>query len=179
VDQGLDHAGNVHDLADLLASASYAALTKGSDRDAIAFVGRAIPLAERLDVPFLWMLVRGNSALAALLTGDIDTARHGFCEELTLCGELVVLPFAHEGLQGLAAVAAVLDDLHRAARLSGAAAAHRYGQPEDPVDARLKVTFFDPARIRQGGDAWDALAREGAALGFADAIAYALEEASA
>jgi hypothetical protein len=79
----------------------------------------------------------------------------------------------------LAAVAAVRDDLHRSARLSGAAAAHRYGRSEDPVDAMLRVTFFDSARTRQGGDAWDALAREGAALGFADAIAYALEDPSA
>jgi hypothetical protein len=175
----LDRAGNVHDLADLLASASYAALTRGSDHDAIAFVGRAIPLAERLDVPFLWMLVRGNSALAALLTGDIDTARHGFREELKLCRELVVLPVAYEGLQGLAAVATVDGDVHRAARLSGAAAAHRYGQPEDALDARLRATFLDPARIRHGADAWDARAQEGAAHGFAHAIAYALGEVSA
>jgi hypothetical protein len=48
----LDRAGNVLDLADLLATAGYAALVRGSDRDAVAFVGRAIPLAERLDAPF-------------------------------------------------------------------------------------------------------------------------------
>jgi len=175
----LDRAGNVLDLADLFATAGYAALARGSDRDAVAFVGRAIPLAEQLDAPFLWMLVHGNAALVALLTGDIDTARHGFREELRLCRDLVALPFAHEALQGLAAVATVDGDVHRAARLSGAAAAHRYGQPEDAVDARLRATFLDPARILERADAWDAWAREGAALGLADAIAYALDEASA
>ena len=74
------------------------------------------------------------------------------------------------------AIAAVHDDLHRAARLSGAAAAHRYGQPEDALDARLDATFFAPARARCGADAWHDTAREGAALSFEDAIAYALEE---
>ena len=124
------------------------------------------------------MLVHGNAALAALLTGDIATARHRFGEELRLCRELVVLPFAGEALQGLAAVATVDGDAHRAARLSGAAAVHRYGRPQDAVNARLRATFLDPARIHGGADAWDARAREGAALDFADAIAYALEEAS-
>lgn len=80
---------------------------------------------------------------------------------------------------GLAAVATVADDGHRAARLLGAAATHRAGEPEDPVDARLKATFFEPARTRCGIDAWDAALRDGAALSFEDAVAYALEEAPA
>ena len=86
-----------------------------------------------------------------------------------------MLPFASEGLLGLAAVAAVRGDVDRAARLVGAAAAHRTA-PEDPVDARLDATFFEPARTRYGADAWDAAARDGSALSFEDAIAYALEE---
>ena len=96
--------------------------------------------------------------------------------KLGLCRELVVLPAASEGVAGLAAVAAVSDDLDRAARLTGAAAAHRYGEPEDPVDVRLDATFLEPARVRWGADAWDAAVREGAALSFEDAIAYALDE---
>ena len=80
-------------------------------------------------------------------------------------------------MAGLAAVAAVRDDdLDRAARLTGAAAAHRYDEPHDPVDARLDATFLEPARARCGADAWDAALREGAALSFEDAIAYALDE---
>jgi hypothetical protein len=39
--------------------------------------------------------------------------------------------------------------------------------------------FFDPARERLGADAWDAAEREGRALGFADAVAYGLEERGA
>ena len=79
-------------------------------------------------------------------------------------------------MAGLAAIAAVRYDLDRAARLTGAAAAHLYSKPQDMVDARLDATFFEPARTRRGADAWDAAFREGAALNFEEAIAYALDE---
>jgi predicted ATPase/class 3 adenylate cyclase len=175
----LDDVGNAYDLADLHAAAAYGALQMGSDRDAKEYVGRATPTTRGLNDPFLWMLLQGNSGLAALLTGDTDAARQAFGEELTLCRDLVYLPFASEGLAGLAAVSALHGDDHRAARLLGAAAAHRYGQPKDPVDARLDATFFDPARTRHGAHAWHAAAREGSALSFEDAIAYALQESPA
>ena len=74
---------------------------------------------------------------------------------------MVIRPIAFEGLRGLAAVAAVDGDDQRAATLVGAAAAHRYEQPEDLVDARLDKDVFGPARIRCGTDAWDAAARDG------------------
>ena len=111
----------------------------GSDRDAMEFAARATPPTRALSDPFVWMLLRGNLGLAALFTGETDAARQGFREELTLCRDLVVLfPFAIEGLAGLAAVSAIHGDDDRAARLVGAAAEHRYGQPEDPVAARLR-----------------------------------------
>jgi hypothetical protein len=68
------------------------------------------------------------------------------------------------------------DDLDRAARLYGAAAAHSYGEPPDAVDARLHSTFFEPARTRRGADAWDAAVHDGEALSFDDAIGYALAD---
>jgi hypothetical protein len=40
--------------------------------------------------------------------------------------------------------------------------------------AALSATFVKPARTRYGADAWDAAAREGYALNFEDATAYAL-----
>jgi predicted ATPase/DNA-binding SARP family transcriptional activator len=172
----LDEAGNVFRLAGLYASAAYGALWDGSDRDAKDFIDAALQIARELNHPFTWMVVHGNLGLIALLTGDTDAARDGFREELTLCRELVVRPFVAEGLRGLAAVDAVQGDVHRAARLVGAAAAHRYGQPEDPVDARLEATFFEPARTLHGATAWNAAARGGGALSFEDAIADALEE---
>jgi hypothetical protein len=172
----LADVGNVHQLANLLTSAAYAAICLGSERDATAFAARATPITRSLDSRFERMINSGNLGLAALLTGETDTAFHAFREELTLCREMVVRPVVFEGLRGLAAVAVVYGDAQRAATLVGAADAHRYDQPEDPVEARLQGAFFEPARTRYGTDPWNAAAREGSALSFEDAIAYALEE---
>jgi hypothetical protein len=168
--------GNVHELADMLTSAAYAALCLGSARDAMDLAARATPIARALASPSVRMINSGNLGLAALLTGQSGTASHAFREELMLCRELVVKPVAFEGLRGLAAVAVVDRDDQRAATLVGAADAHRYETPEDPVEARLDETFFEPASARCGIDAWNAAAREGGKLSFEDAIAYALEE---
>jgi hypothetical protein len=172
----LDDAGNILRLAELLASAAYEALLVSADRDAKAFADSALQIARELDHPATWMLVHGNFALAALLTGDTDAASHAFREELRLCRELVTPTFACEGLLGLAAVAAVQDDVDRAARLAGAATAHVYGPPPDLIQARLDAAFFKGARARCGVDAWDAAARQGAALSFDAAITYAVED---
>jgi predicted ATPase/class 3 adenylate cyclase len=171
----LSDAGNVHQLASLLNSAAYAALCLGGEGDAADFAARATPIADALHDRFERMINRGNRGLAALLTGETDNAWHAFREELALCRDMVVVPVAFEGLRGLAAVAVVAGDDERAATLVGAAEARRYGQ-DDPVDARLDETFFEPARARCGSDAWNATAREGRRLSFEDAIAYALEE---
>jgi predicted ATPase/class 3 adenylate cyclase len=175
----LDDVGNVFHLANLLASAAYGAMGAGSDRDARELIERAIPIARRLDDPSLWMMVHGNFGLAALLTGEIDGARQAFREELRLCRELVVRPFASEGLSGLAAVAATRREDDRAARLAGAAGTFHYGQRYADVEDRLDAAFLEPARARCGVDAWNAAADEGAALSFEHAIAYALQEPSA
>jgi hypothetical protein len=84
-----------------------------------------------------------------------------------------------ERLLGLAAVAAVDNDPDRAARLVGAATAHSYGAQQHEIKARLDAAFLDPARERQGTDAWDTAVHAGAALSFEDAIAYALEDPGA
>jgi predicted ATPase/DNA-binding SARP family transcriptional activator len=172
----LEGVGNVVRLGQLYSDAAYSSLAMGGDHDAKEFADRAAPITRDGDNPGAWMILRGNTGLAALLTGDTDAARDAFREELELCRQLVALPFASEGLLGLAAVAVVEGDLSHAARLCGAAAAHGYGQQQDDVEARLEVAFFTPARTRQGADAWDSTAREGAQLSFADAIAYALDQ---
>jgi serine/threonine-protein kinase PknK len=172
----LERVGNVYYVADLLASAAYAALCLGSDAKACELVARATPAARDVDIPYLSMLLRGNAGLAAYFTGDVDAARSAFRQELELCRELAVLPFAAEGLGGMAAVAAGEGGLERAAWLCGAAQAHRYGQPRDPVDERLRTEVFDPARARLGAEAWDAAMQRGSAMGFQDAIAAALAE---
>jgi predicted ATPase/DNA-binding SARP family transcriptional activator len=172
----LTNVGNVHDLSALLTGAAYSALCLGSAQDAADYAARATPVTRALDNPYAQMINSGNVGLAALLTGDLDTAAQAFREELALCREIVVRPVAFEGLRGLAAVAAVSGDDTRAATLVGAAEAHRCDWPEDPLEARLDGAFFDLARTRYGTDAWNVDAHKGRALSFEDAIAYGLEE---
>lgn len=172
----LDEVGNVYQHADLLNSAAYAALCLGSDRDAKELLDRATPLARALDHPYMWMILRGNAGLVALLTGDMDAATAAFREEVTLSRELVVWPIASEGFLGLAAIATVHGDDHGAARLVGAASAHAYGEQQEVIENRLDAAFFRVARGRYGGETWDAATREGAALSFDDAVAYALDQ---
>jgi len=172
----LTNVGNVHGLAALLTAAAYSALCLGSEQDAADYAARATPTARSSDDPYADMINSGNLGLAALLTGELDTASQAFREELALCREMVILPVAFEGLRGLAAVAAVNGDDARVATLVGAAHTHRYDWPEDPLDARLDRAFFEPARTRYGTDAWNAHADQGGALSFENAIAYALEE---
>jgi hypothetical protein len=172
----LSGVGNLHELANMLTDAAYAALCLGSDRDAADFAARATPITLALDIRYVRMINSGNLGLAALLRGEADTASRAFREELALCRDMVIRPVIFEGLRGLAAVAVVDGDGARAATLVGAAEAHRYDNAPGPVEARLDETFFAPARARCGSDAWNATAREGSVLSFEDAIAYALEE---
>jgi hypothetical protein len=172
----LADVGNLRTLSDLLSAAAYAAMCMDSDDDAVAFVTRAQPVAAESGRRYVGMMLAGNHGLAALFTGDLPAARDAFREELMLCRELVVQPFAQEGLMGVAAIATTDGNDDRAARLLGAAEAFRYGDPVDEVQARLATLFFEPARERHGADAWDAAVDEGGALPFAEAVAYGLEE---
>jgi predicted ATPase len=172
----LNEVGNLFDLGYLLTSAAYVALCDGCDRDAKDFAERALPVVRELEHPFMWMNLQGNLALAALLTGDSDTARDAFREALVLSRQLVVPLITSEALLGLAALDAIRGDTRRAARLVGAATAHRYDQSQDLVNARLDAAFFQDARTRCGPDTWDAAVSEGGTLSLGDAIAYALQE---
>ena len=174
----LSAAGNVHHLTDLLGAAAYGALCMGSDEDAKLFVDRAHAASRQFGRYYGWMMLEGNLGLVALFSGDTAAARDAFREELRLSRELVVRPFAHEGLMGLGALATADADDDRAARLRGASEGLR-DEPVDGVQERLAAQFFEPARERHGADAWDAAEREERALSFADAIAYGLEEARA
>jgi predicted ATPase/DNA-binding SARP family transcriptional activator len=172
----LEQTGDAYHLADLFYRAGYRALWSGSHDDAAEFLARAVALTRELDDPFELMLVQARWGLAALLRDDIASAAAAFREQLDLARELVVFPVAFEALRGLAAVAARDGDFDRAARLYGAAGAHRYEEPEHPIDTRLYDTFFAPALARHGTEAWDTAERAGATLGLRDAIAYALDE---
>jgi hypothetical protein len=108
----LEEVGNVVRLGQLFCDAAYGALAMGGDREARELADRAAPIVRDLDNPGTWMILRGNTGLAALLTGETDAARDAFREELEICRELVALPIASEGLLGLAAVSVVHGDLN-------------------------------------------------------------------
>ena len=117
----LSATGNVHRLTDLLGSAAYRALCMGSDQDAKLFVEHAFAASRRFGRYYGWMMLEGNRGLVALFTGDTPAAGGGGGGRLSR--ELVVQPFAQEGLMGLAAVATIDADDDRAARLLGASEA--------------------------------------------------------
>jgi tetratricopeptide (TPR) repeat protein len=172
----LEGVGNAYHLATLFCNAAGSSLRRSWDDDATIYLQRAVPLVKKLDQPYLWMAVRCDVGLVALLVGDPEAANEAFREALTLSRELVVPPVASDALTGLAAVAASDDELQRAARLAGAAVAHRHGDIHDSPVGRLDATILQPARTRFGADAWDAALDEGAALMFNEAIAFALDE---
>jgi predicted ATPase/DNA-binding SARP family transcriptional activator len=170
----LERVGNVSVLADHYTSAAYMALHLDAGAEARAWARRAEPIARGLDNLTLWMVVCGNLGLTAILAGDVAAARDAFREQLAICRELVVPNWAREGLMGLAAVAVREGDDVRAARLAGAADAHRRGSSEgDAMAAKFDVVFFADVRARIG-QAWDAAAADGGRLGFEDAVEYAL-----
>jgi hypothetical protein len=135
----------------------YSALCMGSDADAkAARRARICGLAPVRGGYYGWMMLEGNRGLVALFTGDTPAARDAFREELRLSRELVVQPFAHEGLVGLAAVATIDAD-ERPRRTP----ARRLGEPSQAIPSttvqeRLATQFVAPARERHGAEAWDA-----------------------
>ena len=95
----LGDVGNLHELANMLTDAAYAALCLGSDRDAADFAARATPITLTLDTGYVRMINSGNLGLAALLRGEADTASRAFREELALCRDMVIRPVIFEGLR--------------------------------------------------------------------------------
>ena len=96
---------------------------------------------------------KATSGWPGCSSGDTEAARRRSVRT-ELCRELVVLPVAAEGMAGLAAVAAIRDDRERAARLVGAAAAHRYDTGGPGRRPARTPPFSNP--LDAGADAWDA-----------------------
>ena len=110
-----------------------------------------------------------------MLTGDLGAARRAFHAEPALCRELIVVAMAEEGLRASPPSrrpAVTPTGLHVARRREP------FDQEEDAVAARLEFELLAPGRGSVRAKAWDAAVRAGAALGFEDAMDYALEELS-
>ena len=137
-DSLLAAVGNRHQRAGMLASAAYMALTERSDRrrqgaprpcDPPGARGRQpVPLDARA-----WQPGHGRAADGRRGGGRSGVQGRSWRSSASSS----CCPSRPKALSGLAAVAAAGGDDARAARLAGAAAAHRYGEPRTVVDARL------------------------------------------
>ena len=171
----LRKVGNLRYLAYHFANAAYRHIADRLYESADELLTEALPVARQTGDPFALLVTFGNLGLVALFTGDLESARSRFGEQLRTC-RTHALPFsADEGLAGMAAVAA-RDDPEHAALLFGAASA--LGPSGDPVVvARLDEEFFAPARQRCGEQRWNDALNAGARLGFQDALDIALRPA--
>jgi hypothetical protein len=166
----------VYHLARILAASAFnGLLLGGSDADAKAYADRAADLLHEVDDPqsraFLLPTSDSSRCSRATVTPPTPHSTSNFGS-----GRDQLTPrYAHDGLKGLAAVAATRRDDRRCARLVGAAAVHAVNSAlPDPVDLRLDTDFFNPARERLRTDAWTDAVRHGSNLQLEDAITYAL-----
>ena len=123
-------------------------------------------------------LALGNLGRAALLQGEHERSMALYEESLQLAWEAGLKLIVGDCLEGLACVAEALGEDSRTARLIGMAEALRVatGYPRDPDrDADLQPRLA-AARSRLGTEWWEAAFAEGQAMGFEEAVRYALAE---
>jgi predicted ATPase/class 3 adenylate cyclase len=116
---------------------------------------------------------------AALIQGDNERALRVYKEALAICQETGQEPTDTGVLEGMASLAAALEDDARAARLWGAveSALQVIGATWTPDDLGQDEPYLDAARARLGEAAWEAALAEGRNMTLEVAIEYALEEA--
>jgi predicted ATPase/class 3 adenylate cyclase len=165
-------AGNRRHLSIMLSRMGYTAMEQGRFEAAGELLAHASDLARELGEPFPTAHIRGNEGLAALLRGDDGTAAVAFHEELEISRQQVFPFLATEAIGGLGAAAALRGQAARAARLSGAFLAHTHGT--HPLDRRIHREILDPARAREGTNAWDRYVEEGQRMTLDQATDYAL-----
>ena len=117
-------------------------------------------------------------ALAVLLQGDAPRAAALLTESLAQVWEMGRKSGVSYCLEGLAAVAAAEQQLGRAGRLWGAAAAVREALDAllQSFDAAIYERWLAPARAHVGDGSWQAAVAEGRAMSLEQAVAYALDE---
>ena len=120
------------------------------------------------------MNLAGNLGVAALLQGDLTSAREAFAQHLRLCLEHDWSAWAAHSLGGLGAIAARDGSPERAATLLGAA--RSLGDISDPrVREALERDFYAPARTRCDPEHWRTAELLGETMSLQDAVAYALD----
>jgi predicted ATPase/class 3 adenylate cyclase len=115
---------------------------------------------------------------AALIQGDNERALRVYKETLAICRKTGQELTDTGVLEGMASLAAALEDDARAARLWGAleSALQAIGATWTPDDLALYEPYLDAARSRLGEAAWEAALAEGRNMALEEVIEYALEE---
>ena len=113
-----------------------------------------------------------------LIQGDNERALRVYKEALAICQETRQEPTDAGVLEGMASLAAALEDDTRAARLWGAleSALQVIGATWTPDDLGQDAPYLDTARFRLGESAWEAALAEGRNMTLEEAVEYALEE---
>jgi hypothetical protein len=173
-------AGAIARVAVMLSTSGFVAVAQGAYSEADRMLAEALELSEGIDDPHLRLFIRGNQGLAFLFLDRYPEAAAAFADELRLARIHGFSLVYFEGTMGLAAVAAVYGDLHRAALLQGAAQVldvRPYLATERPVFEVLEHRFLEPARERLGDETWQRVGDRGRALSVGAALETALEGA--
>jgi predicted ATPase/DNA-binding SARP family transcriptional activator len=169
--------GDVHHLGIVCSVTGYKAIAEERYREALRWLDEGMQTVRVLGNARSVFYFAGNQGLARLFLDETDEAARAFREALAVCADAAAQDMVDEPLLGLAAVAARQGHPDRAARLAGAATAHRATfriHEEELVSNRLIDGMLAPARDAFGPEQWDRLAQETASLSMDEAIALAL-----
>jgi len=169
--------GDVHHLGVVCSVTGYKAIAQGHYREALHWLDEGMEAVRVLRNARSVFYFAGNQGLARLFLDETDAAAEAFGDALAVCADAAAQDIVDECLLGLAGVASRRGDLTRAARLAGAATAHRTSiriREEEVVSRRLIDEILAPARDALGPEKWDRLAQEAASLSVEEAIELAL-----
>jgi predicted ATPase/DNA-binding SARP family transcriptional activator/DNA-binding CsgD family transcriptional regulator len=183
--EGIDlcrEAGYTFRLPDFLLSLGYQLLLEGDYERGAALNEEAAAVSREHGYSRGLNLALDNQGWATLLRGDPEKASPFYEESLRVSKVLGDRACASESLDGLACVAAATGEAARAGRLFGAAEAMREVLSEavvfghTPEEAAWREPHRVRARSRVGEAKWEEALAEGRAMGFKEAIDYALSE---
>jgi tetratricopeptide (TPR) repeat protein len=172
----LKELGDVAHSAIVLTNLGGIALDRGDHERATELSEKAVVLFRVQRHPKGLEGALGIQGWAALMRENYEKARTFLVESLALCAELGDKLGTIDSLEGLASLAAALEDDARAARLWGAldTALQVIGTPLTPDD--LTQSYLDAASSRLGEEAWEAAFAEGKGMTLEQAVEYALSE---
>jgi predicted ATPase/DNA-binding SARP family transcriptional activator len=168
--------GDRRRLADTLSNLGVVSVDEERLEEAAALFEESIALDRRFDNQWGIAQTLSGQAALALARGDPGHAEALLSEAVELLGHLDDRPSLVRILDPLAAVAAVRGDHLLAARLWGAATAHReaMGEPRTPGEAAALDRHLELSRAALGSVSFSRAADAGAALELQTALADAL-----